>query len=175
MRITNAARRAPLSALLALPLLLAVLTGCTATEGAPGGQGQDPDEFTATAADFQDWHLKYAKCMREQGIDMPDPDENGMSEAMSIEDYSIELLDAAEAACRESVGPPPPMPGGEVSDAELQAQTQKFADCFRANGIDVADPEPGMGLSYPADTPDEIVLECNETRNAVDLPETGSK
>jgi hypothetical protein len=102
----------------------------------------------ASEADAQQAMLDFAKCMREHGIDMPDPqfDGNGdgsftVGAAGAPADKS--KLDAAQAACQSYLdkvksNAPPPDP------AKIEAEKQKlldFAQCMRDHGIDFPDPQ----------------------------------
>jgi hypothetical protein len=93
-----------------------------------------PDEATRQA------ELKFAQCMREQGIDFPDPQAGGKGLARIGEGTSPEEMRDAEKACekyRKDIKPP------ELSEE----QQQKFKDaalaharCMRDHGIDFPDP-----------------------------------
>jgi len=68
-----------------------------------------------------DMALKFAKCMREHGIDMPDPQREGDGIKMSIGGPGSSIdparMDEAQKACAKDApfgreGPPPPSDGG---------------------------------------------------------------
>jgi len=86
--------------------------------------------------------LKYAQCMRDHGVDMPDPDPNG---GMTLQggpgDES--KISAAQEACKNLLpnGGVPPTPSAE--DLE---KARQFAQCMRDHGIaDFPDPDPNGG------------------------------
>jgi hypothetical protein len=122
-------------------LLPAALVGAALTVAACGG-----DDGTATAADGPDAKTKqamldFAACMRDHGVDMPDPKfDGGPSLVRGGRDASPERARKAEEACakyREKIKPP------KLSEAE-QAAFKKAAlanaRCMRAHGVDMPDP-----------------------------------
>ncbi|GHF97480.1 MULTISPECIES: hypothetical protein [Amycolatopsis] len=100
----------------------------------------------------------FAKCMREHGVDMPDPkpagDGKGMSIAIQGEGADKGKIDAAQNACKHL------MPnGGEMkqpSPEELDKMRQQ-AKCMREHGVDMPDPDPSgkntMRIGGPGDDP----------------------
>jgi hypothetical protein len=86
----------------------------------------------------------FAKCMREHGVDMPDPkmspDGKGMSIAIQGGDGADRSkVDAAQNACKHL------MPnGGEMKppSAEELDKMRKEAKCMREHGVDMPDPDP---------------------------------
>ena len=113
------------------------LAGCGAGEGA-----------TASPADreqqAEDAMLAYTKCMREHGVDTPDPEpgERGLR-MVAPEGVTPEEMREAEEACRkhlEAIEPP------ELSDEqrqELEQAALAHARCMREHGIDMPDPTFG--------------------------------
>ncbi|MGW4061882.1 hypothetical protein ACWEGE_26640 [Amycolatopsis sp. NPDC004747] len=91
----------------------------------------------------------FAKCMREHGVDMPDPkpagDGKGMAVTLGSKDGDTSKLDAAQTACKHL------MPnGGEMKppSAEELDKMRKDAKCMRDHGIDMPDPDPsGKGAT----------------------------
>ena len=115
------------------------------------GSGNESTTTTAPAqkADAQQAMLDFAKCMREHGIDMPDPtfDADGRG-TMTVGGTSSggapdkAKMDAAQKACQSfmdkaSVNMPKPDP------AQIEQEKQKmldFAKCMRDHGVDFPDP-----------------------------------
>ena len=103
-----------------------------------------PTQETASVAGTREALLAYARCMREQGVDMPDPrtDETGRLLLVPPEgDTGTPRFQAADRACselRDSGVPaaPPPEAG-----AELRAAMLEHARCMREQGIDMPDPQ----------------------------------
>lgn len=114
--------------------------------------------------DFLESMRKYAGCMRENGIDMPDPDPNSgaMPAAPAVrpgEENS--KLAKADEECRSLLPNGGEM--GEISPEELDKMREQ-AKCLREHGIDVKDPtkeNPGMGIPMePDDEKFEKALEA---------------
>jgi hypothetical protein len=120
--------RIQMTALLAVAALsLAACGGDEASSAAAGAGG--PDASTRQAmADF-------AECMRENGIDFPDPGSGERGRAVRIQG-SPDKMRKAEEACaeyREKITPP------ELSDeqrAEFKEAALAHARCMRAHGIE---------------------------------------
>jgi hypothetical protein len=114
----------------------------TPTSTAPGeGDGSEVDQMRA-----------YAKCMREHGIDMADPEvgPGGASGGIGISidgEAEKEKVDKANEECKELLpngGEPPKMTAEDLDNA------RKMAKCLREHGIDVKDPtmeDPGINVS----------------------------
>ena len=121
-----------------------------ATLSTPGPEATA--EATAEQVDGEDAVLEFVACLRENGLDIPDPQfgPEGIrfadpSVIASIDFRSSEFLDALEAcqALLEALQP-------DV-DAEQQAEQNEqllvFAECMRREGIDFPDPDPVRGLT----------------------------
>jgi hypothetical protein len=123
---------------LLLPILLFALVATAACSGDGGnGDGQQSDDPKAM--------VKFAQCMREHGQNVPDPD--GESESYAITPPSggpNAAWNAAMDACRQH------LPAGGAPDApnatELEAQRQ-YAKCMREHDIEMSDPDPNTGRS----------------------------
>jgi hypothetical protein len=81
----------------------------------------------------------YAKCMREHGIDMKDPDPNSSGGGGISVDSEAEKqqVDKANAACKHLM---PNGGEGEKPTAEDLDQARKTAKCLREHGIEVKEP-----------------------------------
>ena len=130
-----------------LPLAVAAMfaTGCSSS----GGGG---DEAGGGSSDPQEAALAYAKCMREQGIDVPDPKVDGDGGGGMVQlgpggpmGEDPEAFEAAQEACAEYL---PDMGGegpiGTLTEADKE-QMLKFAECMREQGIDMRDPDFSSG------------------------------
>ncbi|MBT2517818.1 hypothetical protein J7E29_10265 [Streptomyces sp. ISL-90] len=116
--------------------------GATPTEsGSPDGEGGKGDQ------------VKFTECMREQGIDMPDPDPNSKGFAVAIpQGVSKDAVDAAMEECKQYMPNGGEMP--ELSAEELK-QMREFAKCMRENGIeDFPDPNAEGGMMLNGDDVD---------------------
>ncbi|MGK9149025.1 hypothetical protein KXS11_15445 [Plantibacter flavus] len=144
-----------LAALLAVPLLIGGLAACSTggdaeAEGSPSG---------GTEATWEDYQLAYAKCMRGEGIDYPDPTAEGTL-SLKFDEDNAEAMNTASQKCSDELGTPPAAPGGDKSDAEIREEMLKMAQCFRDNGLDVPDPKEGEAFAIPADAPAEVFEAC---------------
>jgi hypothetical protein len=158
MSLTLTKRRDRLAAMLSIPALLLVLAGCAATS--PQAGSSSAPSFAKMS--FSDWQLANAKCMRAQGIDMPDPSADGGSQAMSMSGTDAAAIIAAQKKCQEKLGPPPALSPQEKSADAAAAQKAliKIAQCYRASGVDIPDPKPGEGLKVPSDAPSDVIAKC---------------
>lgn len=115
-----------------------------------GGGGGRPD-----SSEYRDAALEYAECMRDHGIDMPDPtfDEDGGTRVVmgpgegggpdvGPDGQPSEEFRAASEACQpilEEAAPDLQLTPEE--QAEMQDQLVAMAECMRARGHDVPDPQ----------------------------------
>jgi hypothetical protein len=112
----------------------------------------DSDKATSTTSpgnsgkDFKQMALAYARCLRQHGINMPDPkfDANGhmamqMPSGVGPDDPKFK---AAEEACKQYAPPGEP----EKVDPQVQQQMLAYARCMRQHGINIPDPKPGEGI-----------------------------
>jgi len=96
---------------------------------------------------FEEGLLNFALCMREQGLDFPDPSFNSEGNP-EFEGFDIEDQDAFEAAfvnCEDILRDA--FPDEFDLDPEVQAaladSSLEFARCMREQGLDFPDPKPG--------------------------------
>jgi hypothetical protein len=89
----------------------------------------------------------YAKCMREHGVDMEDPDPQGGGIGIAVDsEAEQQKVDKANAACKHL------MPNGgedEKPTAEDLDNAREMAKCLREHGIDVKEPtmdSPGISV-----------------------------
>lgn len=137
---------------------LTLLLTTTALVAATGcGGSSDDDSPKSKSAAVQDQAIKYAKCMREHGVDMPDPkvsaDGNAMSLVRGADAEGAAPVDGAFKAC-EKLAPKAPA----MSAEEKQAATDeaiKSAKCLREHGVDMPDPTAsGAATKMPDIDPD---------------------
>ena len=113
--------------------------------------GQSTSDSGETDKDPEEAMLDFAKCMREHGIDMPDPQVNGtgggagsVRAAGAIRiggDVDREEMEEADEACRPLLGDAGPL--REMSPEERQEMQDKAIEhsrCMREHGIDMPDP-----------------------------------
>lgn len=129
--------------LLAPALAALALAACGGGEDpAPASSSSNrhgPDEKTKHAM------LDFARCMRQHGVDMPDPKFDGGGAVMQVggRNMAPEQMRAAERACAkyQKQIKPPAIPKAEQEKFKRQALAN--ARCMRAHGIDMPDPEFG--------------------------------
>jgi hypothetical protein len=136
------------SVLFAVPLLVLAVA-----LGACGGDstGGDSDGGNATQASDHEKQLAFARCMRDNGVDMPDPKpigDGGLAVAAgSAADANDPAFNAALEKCRSKLpngGQPRPL------TPEQREKQLAFAKCMRENGItDFPDP-PAEGAPRQA-------------------------
>lgn len=125
-------------------------TSSSSSDGGGDGGGNGVDAKTA----FQDALLDYSRCMRDHGIDMPDPTFDGDGHAGvavingptggdgKLPDPNSQAFKDAEAACKpimDRAQQNAPKPSAE-EQAKMRDQALKFAQCMRDKGFDVPDP-----------------------------------
>ena len=153
---------------LAVPGLLAVLllSACGAAPGVATIDGADdatPSPSPSAGSDDPEQAMyAFADCMREEGIDMPDPvirrsdsssggggfnssvDEAGPGEDPTF-DPNSEEFQAAQEACQHHLEGLEAMGPGDAPELtpEEEEAFLAFTECMREQGIDM--PDPGMG------------------------------
>ncbi|MEU3598007.1 hypothetical protein ABZ714_04635 [Streptomyces sp. NPDC006798] len=150
-------RRPATGALAVLAALALALTGCGsdggkekvaaapsakgAAEGGGGagsGNGEGP-----VPADHEERARKFAECLREHGLDVPDPKDGRIQ--MNAEGLSKEKAEKANEACRKYQ--PQGMAKGGKPDPKMAESMRKFAQCMRTNGVEeFPDPQSGGGI-----------------------------
>lgn len=146
-------------------------TAAPGSDAADGAPSSDPEQAM----------LDYAECMRDNGIDMPDPEFTGdggmvmtMGAAAEGEGPDPEEYEAADEECahfmeaaRSNIEIDP------EEQAEMQEQMLEYAQCMRDQGIDMPDPQfdenGGMTMQVgepgdedPGPRADEEFAEANE-------------
>jgi hypothetical protein len=130
----------------ALMMATAVLTGC-AGNGTTGDEVASANNGTASGAASaspslspHERELRFAKCMRENGIQMEDPQE-GEGIRVELKPGQEETMRKAQEACRQYA----PGANGARPDPQMLEKARQFAKCMRDNGVaDFADPDPNQ-------------------------------
>ena len=138
--------------LLLLPaLLLLALTGCAAADAGDdvataGGATPAPTASTGATAGSDGDGLKFAQCMRDNGLtwfEDPQPGQRGVRIQIP-QGQDKAKVDKAMTACKQYLpngGEPPKL------DAAAMEQARQMAKCMRENGVpDFPDPEPDGGI-----------------------------
>jgi hypothetical protein len=167
-------RRRALVATVAAWLLAIGLAACAQPESGGGVASLSGAEGGATATtvaptaeDFEEARLEWAKCMRENGIDVPDPGADGRitvtrrpGDGVNEEDF-----EKAEKACehlRQGFGPR----GGQAPE-QMQERILALTKCLREHGFNVPDPDFDQGGGRFRQTlPEGIDPESKEFQDA---------
>lgn len=163
-RPSSSASLATAAAAAAIAVLALVAAGCGGSSGSSSGEVASIGGTTTSAAaaaaaspassstDRQEVILEYTQCMRDEGIDLPDPNFSGGRGRLGLNGVDPDDPDfqAAQEKCRpilERI-----RQEFDAGDRQaLQDAALEFAQCMRKNGIDVEDPDfsggggPGRG------------------------------
>ncbi|MFH8370436.1 hypothetical protein [Streptomyces sp. NPDC018031] len=165
--------------LAALPLALAlVLTGCgdsdDSADVASAGGDKDGRPGSRPSMSMHEMGVKYASCMRKNGVPMEDP-EPGKGVLLRSDQAGVDkaTLDKAMEACRE-YQPQAPGGGGPKDGGKMR----EYAQCMRENGVEkFPDPEGGgiridraIGEDPDFDAAQE---QCQDTMAAGQAPSEG--
>ena len=131
----------------ALVILLGMAAGCgdsgTGDSALPDAAGAATSPSSSSSADADldpdDAMLKFAQCMREHGVDVPDPGPNG-GIRVDGKGLSQDQLEAAQAACQKWMDMAAPADGGHDLTEEEKQQFLDMAACMRERGYDFPDP-----------------------------------
>ena len=135
-----------LTYLLSSALVAVALVACGSEAGGGAGAGATSSEDKAFEG-----ALKFARCMREQGLDFPDPKRgnNGMVQVGGGPGQQFDPSDPKTEAASKKCGVHLEQGGGPPLDQAQQAKFQdafvKYARCMREQGIDMPDPKSGEG------------------------------
>jgi hypothetical protein len=92
----------------------------------------------------RDAMLAYAKCMREHGVDVPDPQPGQRGIRLRApEGVTPEEMEEAEGACRRHLEDIEGPDLTEEQQKEFQEAALAHARCMREHGIDIPDPTFG--------------------------------
>jgi hypothetical protein len=137
-----------------IALVAAALAACgsNASPGVASALGADAPKVTPTptaSADREEALRQFAACMRQHGVDVPDPQPGGGGFRLGGDGQNINRDDpklrTALEACRSMLpngGQPPKL------NAQQIEQYRQFAQCMRDNGVNVPDPNPDGTLQF---------------------------
>ena len=144
------------SALALAALVVVLASACSKSSGGPdvasaGKPGAGATPTPSASADRTEQLRAFAQCMRDQGVDVKDPQAGagggglaGMGDGIDLKDPKVQ---AAFTACQAKLpngGQPPKLDPQQVT---LYLQ---FAACMRDNGIDLPDPAADGSLQLNA-------------------------
>jgi hypothetical protein len=126
-----------------LPAVLIV--GVAGLLGACGGSGGNGGGGTGSDDRKQ---LAFAACLREAGIDAPDPQHGANGDVKSQirvpKSISPRRLEQIQRDCMRKTGWSP-KPLSKEEEARNRDRALKFARCMRAHGVDIPDPQATSG------------------------------
>jgi hypothetical protein len=156
--------------ILATVAVVTLVAACSGSAAAPSvatlddpGASSSPGASPGASAPLTpgDAALAFARCMRENGIDMPDPvvstDADGgtkieqRAEAAGNTPASKDKFTKAEAACRHFMAAAGPGGPGHQMSAEDMDKLLAFAKCMREHGVDMPDPTADGGFVMRVD------------------------
>jgi hypothetical protein len=120
-------------------LAVAALAVAAVLAGCGGSVGQHTAVPTSTSAGDQ--VVKFAQCMRQHGINVPDPAPGSDRITINPQGSTDAQIQAAQEACRKF--------RPEASNPQDPGETDRMvrlARCLRRHGVNVADPQPGQPL-----------------------------
>lgn len=161
--------------LLALIATLALVGGCAGEKDdgggvATAGNGKASVSTGADEGDIAAQSAKFAQCMRDNGVDMPDPQVDGDGRVTiggpqaGGGPLDREKVEAAQSRCRQYLpngGVPP-----KLSDEDLE-KMRRFSQCMRENGYpDFPDPQPEGGIRIEGDKNGDMDPESQKWKDA---------
>ena len=132
--------------------LAAVAFGLVLALAACGGEDEagvprlgDGGTTTATqqaSRDFEDAALDYARCMRENGVEMPDPERGRfvITPETDPSQHDQATFREADSRCRKHLDNAKPPELTEEQKQEFERAALEHARCMREHGIDFPDP-----------------------------------
>jgi hypothetical protein len=132
---------------IAVAALVAALAGC--------GGGGDKTPSAASTTIGSDMAVKFAQCMREHGVNVPDP-KPGQPLQIQGDPNDTAKIQAAQEACKAYA--PQQDNGGQQSGDDMDRQA-KLVACLRQHGVTVEDPQPGQPLRVQGQRQNEAATE----------------
>jgi hypothetical protein len=160
MRIATTIRRRS-TRTAAIGLVLAgslALAGCGASGqsqdgvASANGQGDAKPAATASSSGGSEDLTRWTKCLRDNGVDVQDPDPTTGAIRMPG-NGDAPTLQAAMEKCKQYNSGASGATGADPNDPQQQQYRLQFAKCMRDKGIDWSDPVPGQPLNAPQMTP----------------------
>ena len=145
-------------AALALAVLAGACGGSSGDEGAGvatagDGKARNTGDQKGRQTDPRQAGLDFARCMREHGVDMPDPNADGGfvavgpapgQAAAGVDSAPPSGFEEADKACRHLLEDLI-QDGGPAMDPKEQDRAIAFARCMREHGVDMPDPDFSKG------------------------------
>jgi hypothetical protein len=128
-RLSRAAAGLRPAALLAAVASSGLLAAC-------GGSGTSTNAAASVEANREQRLLRFAKCLREHGVDISTPAAGGRIRVQSKAEISPQRFEAARNACRE-YAPADKLELTPQERVEREEAVRKFAKCMREHGIEL--------------------------------------
>jgi hypothetical protein len=131
-------------------MIAVLLAGCggETDSGVATANGAKPSA-SASASSAADQGRKFAACMRDNGVDVPDPDAGtGKVPLGDLKQGDKQDFLAAMKKCEQYLPTNRTQPG-PLSAEDVEKQ-RKFAQCMREHGVDLPDPDPDGRIRIPA-------------------------
>lgn len=152
-------RRPPLALLLGL-LLGATVTACGSGSNDPAtppgasadtlkDSGGSAGAEAAGGSQMQEEILAFYQCLRDNGLDVADPEREGMIDLKGIDPNDFATRAIVDECSAEHLSDGGPASGG-VGSANADSLVD-FAQCMRDNGVDMPDPTAEGALNMPED------------------------
>ncbi|MFI9557902.1 hypothetical protein [Nonomuraea endophytica] len=135
-------------------LLALAACGSTGTTTAAGTGAPKSGASAGPSGNARDAQLKFAQCMRENGVEMDDPAEDGRIQFKVGQGTDRSKVEKAQQACQKHLKGVMGDQGGAM-DPKRRDQMVKFAQCMRENGIQMADPTESGGVMMTGGPGDE--------------------
>jgi hypothetical protein len=130
-----------------LALVLGATAGCGKSSGpgvaTAGGGGSGASPRPSASVDPEEQQRQFVQCMREHGVDMPDPEADGEGGArVRVAGSAGPRMPEAMQACQQY------LPAGKLEppSAEELEKLREFAKCMREHGVDIPDPSADGGV-----------------------------
>ncbi len=139
---------------------VSLLGACGTTDTASNPTTGSSTSGKRSFESFDEFQLAFSGCMREHGVDMPDPSGDG---GMRIDNGGDPAaFEAASQTCRDQLGTPPAPEGrgNAKTDEEVLADHLEIAKCLREHGVTVPDPTADSPLTIPDPTPEDVLTTC---------------
>lgn len=91
----------------------------------------------------EDAQLKFAQCMRANGVNMPDPTPGQKGFRITENKGDQGKTQAAMKKCQQYLQAGQQ---GKTQDPKVHDQQVKYAQCMRQHGVNIPDPKPGQPM-----------------------------
>jgi hypothetical protein len=129
-------------------LAVGLAAGCGGKANRPGiatanGGANSPGASPSASLDPEEQQRRFTQCMRDHGVDMPDPDSDGRVR-ITASGGPDDKTEQAVQACQQY------LPAGKLAtpDAATMEAFRQYAQCMREHGVDIPDPDAGGGGGF---------------------------